>query len=85
MFVLKRKPGDEVLIPGVGTIKVVRLQGSAVYLGFEMPSEVQVLRGEIVNCRSSGCSGPAATACGNPSSETILHSPAPAEVDRIHR
>lgn len=50
MLLLKRKPGQSVIIK-VGKTKIVvivnRIKGSDVQLGFEAPKEAKILRSEI--------------------------------------
>ena len=48
MLVLSRKQDQEVCLPGLGVnIKVLRIKGNTVRLGFEAPESVHVLRGEL--------------------------------------
>ena len=48
MLVLSRKVGERIVLSGGVVVTVARLHGSRVYLGFEAPSDVLVLRHEIV-------------------------------------
>jgi carbon storage regulator CsrA len=47
MLVLSRKLGETIRIGDV-CLKVTGIQGSRVKLGFEGPSDIQILRGELV-------------------------------------
>ena len=47
MLVLTRKKNEEIKIGSV-TIRIVRICGNRVRLGIVAPSEVKVLRGELV-------------------------------------
>jgi carbon storage regulator len=47
MLVLTRKPGESIVIDGRIHVKVVRVEGDAVKIGIEAPSEVPVHRREV--------------------------------------
>lgn len=49
MLVLSRKPGDEVIIGGEIAVKVLRVEGGRVVLGFDAPRDVTVRRAELPN------------------------------------
>jgi carbon storage regulator len=49
MLILGRRPGDTLLIDGGIKIVVLQCDRSGVRLGIEAPSNVTILRGEIVN------------------------------------
>ena len=49
MLILGRRPGDTLIIDGGIKIVVLQCDRSGVRLGIEAPSEVTILRGEIVN------------------------------------
>jgi len=49
MLILGRRPGDTLLIDGGIKIVVLHCDRSGVRLGIEAPSDVTILRGEIVN------------------------------------
>lgn len=49
MLVLSRKVGEKVVFPELGiTIVVTKIRGNITQLGIEAPSEVKILRGELV-------------------------------------
>lgn len=48
MLILSRKAGDSVLIDGGVRIVVLGVEGSSVRLGIDAPTDVRVLRGEIL-------------------------------------
>jgi carbon storage regulator len=48
MLILSRKAGDSVLIDGGVRIVVLGIEGSSVRLGIDAPTDVRVLRGEIL-------------------------------------
>lgn len=48
MLVLTRKQNEQIRIGNDITITVIRTKGKAVRLGIEAPSEISVLRGELV-------------------------------------
>ncbi len=47
MLVLSRKVGESVIIDGRIVVKIVRVDGEAVRIGIEAPSEVPIHRQEI--------------------------------------
>ena len=47
MLVLSRNRGESVVIDGVITITVLRVDGGKVKLGFEAPQHVRILRKEV--------------------------------------
>ena len=47
MLVLARKCGQSLVIDGKILVKVIRVEGSQIYLGIEAPREVSVHREEI--------------------------------------
>ncbi len=49
MLILGRRPGDTLIIDGGIRIVVLQCDRSGVRLGIEAPSEVTILRGEIVH------------------------------------
>lgn len=49
MLILGRRPGDTLIIDGGIRIVVLQCDRSGVRLGIEAPSDVTILRGEIVN------------------------------------
>jgi carbon storage regulator len=49
MLILSRRPGDTLLIDGDIKIVVLQCDRGGVRLGIEAPSDVPILRGEIVN------------------------------------
>jgi len=49
MLILGRRPGDTLIIDGGIKIVVLQCDRSGVRLGIEAPSDVTILRGEIVN------------------------------------
>lgn len=53
MLVLSRRPGQKVVFPGLGiSVEVMRSQGTVTRLGIEAPSEIQVLREEVLERRT---------------------------------
>lgn len=48
MLVLKRSIGQEVVIEGGIAVRVVAIEGGAVKLGFEAPSDVGIRRAELL-------------------------------------
>jgi carbon storage regulator len=48
MLILSRKAGDSVMIDGGVRIVVLGVEGSSVRLGIDAPTDVRVLRGEIL-------------------------------------
>ncbi len=50
MLVLSRRPHEKIVLPGLGvTIMVTAIQGGAVRIGIEAPSDVQVMREELLD------------------------------------
>jgi carbon storage regulator len=47
MLVLSRKHGESVIIGGGITVKVLKVKGNLVQLGFDAPKEVPIHRGEL--------------------------------------
>ena len=56
MLVLARRKGEEVLIGDGVRIVVISVKGSLVRLGFDVPREVPIRRGEI--CFDASCQAP---------------------------
>ena len=53
MLVLSRRPNEKVLFAGLGiSVEVVRVNGHAVRLGIQAPSDVRVVRNELVENES---------------------------------
>ena len=48
MLILSRKAGDSLVIDGGVRVIVLGVEGSSVRLGIDAPSDVRVLRGEIL-------------------------------------
>ena len=48
MLVLSRKVGDKLVIDGNITVEVVKIQGNRISLGIIAPSNVKILRGELI-------------------------------------
>lgn len=48
MLILSRKKNEEIIIPGVGTIKVKNVTSQNVKIGFDFEPEYRILRGEVV-------------------------------------
>jgi len=48
MLVLSRKVGEKLVIDGNITVEVVKVQGNRITIGIQAPSEVKVLRGELM-------------------------------------
>ncbi len=42
MLMLTRKPGDQIVIDGRITVKVIDIQGGRVQLGIEAPKEIKI-------------------------------------------
>jgi carbon storage regulator len=51
MLVLSRKPGEKILIGDNVTVTVVAVVGNRVKLALEAPSDVTILRGELIGVR----------------------------------
>lgn len=50
MLVLSRRPGQKVVFPRLGiTIEVLGSKGSSVRLGINAPSDISILRDEVVD------------------------------------
>lgn len=49
MLILSRKSGDSLLIDGGVRIVVLGVEGNSVRLGIDAPTDVRVMRGEIIN------------------------------------
>ena len=47
MLVLTRKLEENVVIDDVITVKILKVQGQTVRLGFEAPQDVKIRRGEL--------------------------------------
>jgi carbon storage regulator len=47
MLILSRKPGESIVINGIITVKIMRMEGGAIKLGIEAPQEVPVHRQEV--------------------------------------
>jgi carbon storage regulator CsrA len=58
MLVLSRKEGEKLVIDGGITVQVIRIEGKKIKLGFQAPSEVKILRGELVNRPKAGVQAP---------------------------
>ena len=57
MLVLTRKKGEQVFITVGSTevaVKVVKVSGGSVVLGFNAPKDVSILREELINFKSTG-------------------------------
>jgi len=48
MLVLSRKVGEKLVIDGTITVEVVKVQGNRITIGIQAPSDVKVLRGELM-------------------------------------
>ena len=53
MLVLSRKVGDKVVIDGNITVEVVKIQGNRISLGIVAPTDVKILRGELVEPKTN--------------------------------
>jgi carbon storage regulator len=51
MLVLSRKPGEAIHIGDGVIVRVVKVQGSRVWIGIEADPEIQILRGELHEVR----------------------------------
>jgi len=47
MLVLSRKHGESVVIGRTITVKVLKMRGNVVQLGFDAPKEIPIHRGEL--------------------------------------
>jgi carbon storage regulator len=47
MLVLSRKPGEKVVIGNAITLTVVGVRGDRVWLAFDAPKQVRILRAEL--------------------------------------
>ena len=52
MLVLSRKVGEKLVIDGNITVEVVRIQGNRITLGVQAPSDVKILRGELLQTQT---------------------------------
>jgi carbon storage regulator CsrA len=49
VLVLTRRPNEKIVLPGLGvTLQVLAVKGRIVRLGFEAPSDVKVVRKELL-------------------------------------
>ena len=48
MLVLARRVGEEVLVDGDITIKLLRIDGDSVRIGIEAPKDVDIVRSELL-------------------------------------
>jgi carbon storage regulator len=48
MLVLSRKVGEKLVIDGNITVEFVKIQGNRISLGTVAPSDVKILRGELI-------------------------------------
>jgi carbon storage regulator len=48
MLVLRRKPGEQVVLGGGITVTVVSALGNTVRLAFDAPNQVRILRAELL-------------------------------------
>ena len=53
MLVLSRKVGDKLVIDGNITVEVVKIHGNRISLGIVAPSDVKILRGELMEPKGS--------------------------------
>jgi carbon storage regulator CsrA len=54
MLVLSRRSGEKILFPSLGiTLQVVAIKGHVVRIGIEAPSQVKVVREELLTPRAS--------------------------------
>ena len=60
MLVLTRRPGESLLIGDDVEIQVVRIEGDRVVIGIVAPSDVTVVRSELVRDSGSPATPPAA-------------------------
>lgn len=58
MLVLRRTAGQRIVIAGTIHITVLKVQGSAVKLGIEAPSDLAILRAELTSVESGLHSAP---------------------------
>jgi carbon storage regulator len=49
MLVLSRKPGEKIVLGSDVTVTVVEIKGNQVRIGIEAPSEVRILRAELID------------------------------------
>lgn len=49
MLVLSRKPGEEILIAGIIKVRVVGVNRGRVRIGIDAPSDVDIVRSEIID------------------------------------
>lgn len=48
MLVLRRTAGEQLVIAGAIRITILQIQGNGVKIGIEAPSDISILRGELV-------------------------------------
>lgn len=53
MLVLKRRPGQQIILAGNIRITVLKVQRAHVELGIEAPLDTHILRGELETAKSS--------------------------------
>ncbi|MFW5962099.1 MAG: carbon storage regulator [bacterium] len=49
MLILGRKEGEDIVIDNKIIIKVVKIEGDQVKIGFEAPSDIEIYRKELLN------------------------------------
>ena len=49
MLVLSRKAGQEIVINGNVTVRVIRIKGNVIQLGISAPKDVKIIRSELVS------------------------------------
>jgi carbon storage regulator len=81
MLILGRKPGDSILIGDGIRLVVLACDRGGVRLGIEAPSDVTILRGEIVNdiAEENKRAGAAGGAGGNQEWLQVIGGPRPDE------
>jgi carbon storage regulator len=57
MLVLSRKPGEQVVIGNGTTLTVVKVRGNRVWLAFDAPEQVSVLRAELAPWQDEPAAG----------------------------
>lgn len=62
MLILTRKPGEYIHVGESIVVRVLEVCGNKVRLGFEAPSDVRILRGELPHFPSTLSSGNVAVA-----------------------
>jgi len=81
MLVLSRKVGERIVIDDNVTVVINRIVGNRVSVGIEAPTDVRIVRGELVPVVNAFDQDASASSASNPVGPTFELSAAPA----VHR